>query len=180
MSEAGAAMLDFSQNHLDLFGLPARFDVDVAALEARYRTLQSAIHPDRHVAAPETQRRLAEQWAGQVNEAYRVLKSPLERGRYLLSLRGIDALAPTQTTLPAEFLMQQMEWREELAEARRGDPAALRRLEQALQREHRDLLSALSCQLDELGHYDLAAETLRKLKFIARLEEEVAEAFEAL
>ena len=172
-------MIDFSQNHLDLFGLPARFDVDVATLEERYRTLQSAIHPDRHATAPETQRRLAAQWAGQVNEAYRVLKSPLERGRYLLSLQGVDALAPTQTAMPAEFLMQQMEWREELAEAG-GDYAALSRLEQALQREHHGLLNALSCQLDELGHYEVAAETLRKLKFIARLEEEVSEAFEAL
>ena len=172
-------MIDFSQNHLDLFGLPARFAMDVAALEERYRTLQSAIHPDRHATAPETQRRLAEQWAGQVNEAYRVLKSPLERGRYLLSLQGVDALAPTQTAMPAEFLMQQMEWREELAEAR-GDYAALSLLEQALQREHRGLLSALSSQLDELGHYEVAAETLRKLKFIERLEEEVSEAFEAL
>ena len=178
MSETGAAMLDFSQNHLDLFGLPARFGVDVAMLEERYRTLQSAIHPDRHASAPETQRRLAEQWAGQVNEAYRVLKSPLERGRYLLSLHGVDALAPTQTSMPAEFLMQQMEWREELAEAR-GDHAALCRLEQALQQEHHGLLNALSSQLDELGQYEVAGETLRKLKFIARLEEEVGEAFEA-
>lgn len=172
-------MIDFSQNHLDLFGLPARFDVDVATLEERYRTLQSAIHPDRHATAPETQRRLAAQWAGQVNEAYRVLKSPLERGRYLLSLQGVDALAPTQTAMPAEFLMQQMEWREELAEAR-SDYAALSRLEQALQREHRDLLNVLSTQLDELGRYEVAAETLRKLKFIERLEAEVTEAFEAL
>ena len=46
------------QNHFDLFGLPATFDVDLAALDAAYREVQGRVHPDRFVnatgAAPST------------------------------------------------------------------------------------------------------------------------------
>src|SRR6266850_1820053 len=49
--------MNLHQNHFELFGLPARFAVDAAALEARYRELQREVHPDRFAAAPESERR---------------------------------------------------------------------------------------------------------------------------
>ena len=68
-----------NQNHFELFGLPARFAVDAAALEARYHELQREVHPDRFAAAPEAERRVSMQRATRVNEAYQTLKSPLRR-----------------------------------------------------------------------------------------------------
>ena len=71
---APGAMIDFSRNHFELFGLPERFVVDADALERSYRALQSEVHPDRFAAAAETQRRLALQSSARVNEAYRALQ----------------------------------------------------------------------------------------------------------
>jgi molecular chaperone HscB len=97
-------MIDFSRNHFELFGLPARFRCDTAALDRAYRTLQTEVHPDRFAAAGEGERRNALQSSARVNEAYRALKDPVSRAQYLLSLRGIDALAETDTALAIDFL----------------------------------------------------------------------------
>src|SRR5213075_2858641 len=72
-----------------------------------YRALQREMHPDRYAAGDEVERRLALQSSARVNEAYRALKDPVGRAQYLLSLRGIDALAETDTQLPLDFLEHQ-------------------------------------------------------------------------
>ena len=119
-------MFDFSKNYFDLFGLPVGFRVDGAALAERYRDLQKVVHPDRYANAPEAEQRLALQQATRVNEAFETLRDPLQRARYLLQLNGMDPDQETATTRDTEFLMQQMELRESLAEVRgQADPQAL-------------------------------------------------------
>jgi molecular chaperone HscB len=65
------------QNHFQLFGLPLTFGIDLARLEQGYRDLQSRVHPDRHAAGSEAERRVAMQWATRANEAYRTLRDPV-------------------------------------------------------------------------------------------------------
>ena len=84
-------MIDFSRNHFELFGLPARFRLDGPVLDAAYRRLQSDVHPDRHAHADDAVRRIAAQSSARVNEAYRALKDPVRRAQYLLQLHGVDA-----------------------------------------------------------------------------------------
>src|SRR6202140_285168 len=108
-------MIDFSQDYFALFGLPARYRFDPAKLDAAYRKLQTEGHPDRFAAAGDEERRLALQSSSRVNEAYRALKSPVERANYLLLFRGVDALAETDTALPPVLLEQQREGRESVA-----------------------------------------------------------------
>src|SRR5437773_12123467 len=110
-------MIDFSQNYFALFGLPQRYGFDPEQLDAAYRALQRVVHPDRYAAAGDAERRVALQSSARVNEAYRALKDPVERAQYLLSLRGLDALAETNTSLPAEFLERELERREAVADA---------------------------------------------------------------
>src|SRR6185369_5500679 len=86
--------------------------------EHGYRDLQGRVHPDRFAASTEAERRVAMQWAALANEAYRTLRDPLERARYLLQLKGFDTGEESNTSMPTDFLMQQMEWREAAAEAR--------------------------------------------------------------
>ena len=105
-------MIDFTRNHFELFGIPARFRIDADALETAYRALQSDVHPDRYASGSEAERRLALQSSARVNEAYAALKDPVERARYLLTLSGVDALDETDTQLPMEFLERQLERRE--------------------------------------------------------------------
>ena len=74
------------QNHFELFGLPARFEVDMGALDAAYREVQGRVHPDRFVNASDAEKRVAMQWATRANEAYQTLRNPMLRARYLCDL----------------------------------------------------------------------------------------------
>src|SRR5471032_1822363 len=140
---------DFSRNHFELLGLPVHFAVDAARLESGYRGLQSQVHPDRFAAATEAERRVAMQWATRANEAFRTLKDPLERARYLLQLKGYDTEEESNTAMPPDFLMQQMEWREAVAEARSGsDAKELARLRDEIARARADMLRVLERALD--------------------------------
>ena len=57
------------------------------------------------------------QWATRANEAYQTLKKPLKRAAYLCELNGVDLQTESNTAMPPDFLMQQMEWREALDDA---------------------------------------------------------------
>ena len=109
------------KNHFELFGLPVAFDLDADDLASRYRELQRRVHPDKFANASDQERRLSLQMTAQVNEAFQTLKDPVRRGRYLLSLRGIDTDEETDTAMDPAFLMEQMEWRENLEEIRQAD-----------------------------------------------------------
>jgi molecular chaperone HscB len=111
------AVLDFSKNYFELFDLPQGFVVDAKRLAERYRTLQAVTHPDRFVVAAEHEKRVSLQASTQVNEAYRTLKDPLARARYLLTLYTGDPGTDSETSKDGAFLMEQMELRESLAEA---------------------------------------------------------------
>jgi molecular chaperone HscB len=172
---------DFTKDHFALFGIPPSFAVDVAALDVAYRELQREVHPDRFVNRADNEKRLAAQWATQANEAYRTLKSPLARGRYLLQLAGIDTEEETNTAMPVAFLMQQMEWREAVVQAR-ADRDETRLVELAAQKhtEERTLFTRLAEQLATPQKMHDARETVRKLRFLEKLGEEIDLAGEAL
>ena len=104
--------------HFTLFGLPETFQIDENALETRYRALAAGCHPDKFASASAFEQKQAVMMAAAVNEAYRILKNPIDRAASLLMTQNIDADAPEHTAFAPEFLMQQMEWRETLAEAR--------------------------------------------------------------
>jgi len=172
-------MLDFSRNHFELFGLKPGFRVDAETLDKAYRELQTEIHPDRFAHAGEADQRLAVQWATRANEAYKTLKSPFERARYLLELQGIHALDAKNTSMPPAFLMQQMEWREALAEAVAAkDYDALQRLEQDTRGEARRLLSEIAALLDERQDYPGASEALRKYRFMEKFLADIGAAYD--
>ena len=173
--------LDFSKNHFELFGLEPRFRLDMARLDGAYLQLQSQVHPDRFANASAAEQRLSIQQAARVNEAYQTLKKPLGRARYLLQLHGVDTLEETNTAMPADFLVTQMEWREAITEAiQTNDHHELTRLEHDLLHQTRALENKLEDMLDELKNYSEASATVRKLKFLEKLNEEIKDAFETL
>jgi len=174
------ANLDFSRNHFDLFGLPMAFALDLSRLDQAYRDIQAQIHPDRFAHACEAEQRLSMQWTTRVNEAYQTLKKPFERAHYLLRLQGVDAMDPKNTAMPADFIMQQMAWREALAEATQArNLDALGALEQELRTQARALQAELARLIDDEKNYPRAGETLRKVRFMDKLLEEVDAAYEA-
>ena len=165
-------------DHFELFGLPQQFAVDRAALDERYRELQRTVHPDRYATAGAAERRASMQLATRVNEAYRTLREPLARGRYLLGLHGVDPETESNTSMPAGFLMEQMELREAIEDAA-GDPGRLDRIDIRLRAELEGAYRAMGGELDRAEHKS-AAETLRKLMFLEKLREELGDAMERL
>lgn len=160
--------------YFTLFQIEPQFDIDTDSLEQNYRTLAARFHPDRFASASAFEQKQAVMMSSTVNEAYRTLKNPTDRAAYLLRQQGIDADAPEHTSFAPEFLMQQMEWRETLAEARGGqDQTALSALDKeisgAQQELWRDLREAFLRQ-----QYEDAAQLVRQGRFLDKLKKEIS------
>ena len=175
---AGAAKALTSSSHFALFGLAEAFSLDLQMLEKAYRDIQSQVHPDRFAHAGDAERRASLQWTTRVNEAFQTLKNPVGRARHLLELHGVDVAFETNTAMPPEFLMQQMELREELEEAK--DAKTLDTLRSNLVKEKRALENTIAETIDAKKDYKGAADLVRRLQFLHRLDEEIDEAYEAL
>ena len=175
--------MNLSDDDFTLFGLPRRFALDRAALDAQWLALQAKVHPDRFAGQGAASQRLAMQWAVRVNEAYQRLKDPLKRGAYLCELRGAPIQAENNTAMPRAFLMQQMAWREALDDAG-SDAAAVESLDDAVQADERKLLATLGQTLDAEGdaaaQAQAAAQQVRALMFVARFRADIGRRLEAL
>jgi molecular chaperone HscB len=168
------------QNHFELFQLPQRFAVDASALDNAYRDVQSRVHPDKFVNATDAEKRVAMQWATRANEAYQTLKTPQKRAQYLCELNGVDLQTESNTAMPVAFLMQQMEWREALGDARAAkDADALDALDRDLRAARKAQLVQIEQQLDA-ADFAAAAQGVRALMFLEKFGEEVRFAFEAI
>ena len=168
MTSEPAALADASalaQDDFQLFDLPHRQALDRADIDARWRALQAQVHPDRFASAGSAAQQLALQWALRVNQAYQRLKDPITRAAYLCRLHGIDA-ATDRTLLPRSFLMQQMEWREALEDAR--DLAAVKALAGVVAARREALLGELAEHIDTRKDWPAAAGCVQALMFIAR------------
>ena len=170
-------MINLQQNHFELFGLPQRYDVDLARLEISYRSIQSRVHPDKFVHAGDAERRISVQSSTHANEAYRTLKDPLARACYLLGLRRVDVQGGRNSALSSEFLQRQMEWREAVEEAALR-PEVLSALARRLRDEMDDHYAELARRLDGEGDPAPAADLVRRLMFLERLRVEIGDALE--
>ncbi|MDH2052780.1 Fe-S protein assembly co-chaperone HscB [Achromobacter marplatensis] len=162
-------------DHFSLFGLPARFDLDAQALESAWRAVAAQVHPDRYATASPAERRVAMQWAARANEAYRVLRDPLLRARYLCEQSGIDLQTESNTSMDTAFLMQQMTWREMLDDAR-DDADALAALQTELEAARTAMRATLTRLLDNERDYATAGLKIREWMFVEKLAEELAHA----
>ena len=173
--------MDLSTDFFSLFELPKIFRLNLSELDSRYRDVQAQVHPDRFAHASEAERRMSMQWATRANEAYQTLKKPLERAKYLLHLAGHDLQAENNTAMPTEFLMEQMEWREAVMEARGGgDHHELERLHNRLRSDMAGRFDELAALLDEKQDYAAATDLVRRLMFLDKLLYEIDDALASL
>jgi molecular chaperone HscB len=140
---------DRAADHFRVFGLPRKFDLDVADLERRYKDMTKVLHPDRFARADGRARRASLERSVQLNLAWRTLSQPVARAEYLLSLEGIEVggsagskdsgQADDRATQPVDtaLLIEVMDLREAMAEARsRGDWAKVAALIADAQTKH--------------------------------------------
>ena len=169
------------ENYFSLFKLPAIFDIDLHGLETSYRAIQSASHPDRFVTCTSAEKLQSMQTATLANEAYLTLKNPANRAKYLLDLQGINAIAATNTNMPADFLMQQMEWREAMENAKLSKNIGdLEQLLAEMQNDAKSLQANLADLLDKKKDYSAATDATRKLIFIDKVCADIHKVIEHL
>lgn len=182
ISESEGRLVDvgvsIDASDFELFQVAPCFVQDRAALDARWKWLQTQVHPDRFVAEGAVAQRVAMQWTLRVNEAYQRLKVPLTRAVYLCELHGQPIGAESNTAMPADFLMQQMAWREALDEAR--SLSDVESLGHAVAARQQALLGELAPVMDELHDWPAAAVRIRALMFVTRFAEDVERRAEAL
>lgn len=161
-------------DHFALFGLEPRFALDAAELDAAYKRIQARVHPDRFASATAAERRIAMQWAARANEAFQTLRSPTRRAAYLCEINGVALNAESNTAMPADFLMQQLDWRESLDHAvRSGDFERLDELACEAGKARGDALDGLAQAIDAAHDFTRAAALGRQLMFIDKLREEI-------
>ena len=160
--------------YFNLFQLEPSFNIDTEALEQTYRTLAARFHPDKFASASAFEQKQAVMMSSTINDAYRTLKSPIDRAAYLLKSQNIDADAPEHTSFSPEFLMQQMEWRETLMDAQmEQNHDAIRALDQEIQEVQSNLYQDLQ-QAFEQQDYESAAQWVRHGRFLNKLRNEIA------
>ncbi len=171
-------LMNLASTDFELFGIEPRFAIDRSALDARWRTLQGEVHPDKFAAHGAAAQRVAMQWAVRVNEAYERLKNPLKRAAYLCELNGAAIEAENNTAMPAAFPMQQMEWRESLDDAE--DVSAVEALVNEVMDHRKTALTHLQATLDDQHDFTAAAQQVRALMFVERFAHDVDQRLEAL
>jgi molecular chaperone HscB len=176
-----SADFNVSKNHFHLFGLTESYLTDINQLEQAYRTLQAQVHPDKSAHLADAEQRLAMQRSTLVNEAYQTLRSPIRRARYLLTLQGVDTQEETNTVMPMDFLIAQMEIREAVSESVKArDVGALERLEVRMKKDTHELETQLAVKMDGEHDYAGAADLVRKLRFMEKLAEDINSAYDEI
>lgn len=159
--------MNLADDDFTLLGLAQNYALDSTVLQTRWKAALSATHPDRYAQAGTAGQRLAMQWSVRLNEAYQRLKNPLKRAEYLCNLRGASVNAERNTAMPADFLMQQMAWREALDDA--TTDAAKNLIKEALQQQASRYEAQLTQAFDVDKAHDQAAQWVRAWMFVDKL-----------
>ena len=170
-----------NRNYFELFGLPARFSIDLGSLENAFRRLQGELHPDRHVSNSEMQRRISLQLSTTVNDAYRTLRHPTSRAQCLIDMAAQSDVKQSGAAVPPAFLIAQMEWREAIESACAAQDileleALARRLRSEMSTQEKNLAEALDTRND----FHSAAMKVNELRFYERLRTEIDDALNNL
>jgi molecular chaperone HscB len=168
--------VNLQSDDFELFGLKRRFLQDRSEIDANWKMLQRQAHPDRFAAQPGAAQRLSMQWSVRINEAYQRLKDPLRRAAYLCELNGVPVDAHTNTAMPQEFLLQQMQWRETLEEA--NGPTDLLELQSLVDAAEQALMAQCADSLDRKNDAVAAAQQVRSIMFIQKFARDLRREFE--
>lgn len=163
--------VNLQSSDFELFGLVQKFNQDRAAIDVRWKQLQSEAHPDKFAVQGSSAQRVAMQWSVRINEAYRRLKDPLKRAAYLCELNGVAVNAEKNTAMPASFLMQQIEWREALDEAETAEN--LHEIAVQANEFMGEQLLKIEQSIDFHNDFKAAVEHVRGLMFVERFASEV-------
>ena len=173
--------MNIDADDFTLLGLHKGFALERSQLDAAWKALQARVHPDRFAAEGGAAQRLAMQWAVRVNEAHQRLKDPLKRAAYLCELAGVPVQSESNTAMPGAFLMQQMQWREELEDLHdSADMAGIAAFKRRLKVAQEQLNDSFAACWDDVAQREQAERLMRRMQFLDKLTYEVRQLEERL
>lgn len=167
-------------DYFTLFGLTPGYAVDMQQLATRYQELQRQFHPDKYASRSQAEQLLAVNQSATINQAWQTLRHPLLRAEYLLLLNGFDLANEQHTVRDTAFLMEQLELREELdciEQAADGDKLDAFAVNVTAMIKTRS--AQMVQELDTL-QWEQAADTVRKLRFLDKLQHQIEQLEEKL
>jgi len=164
-----------TQNFFTLLNLPEAFVVDLKKLDQHYQAIQKEIHPDRFASLNDETKMESVKKTAQVNDAYQTLKSSIRRAEYLLHLYGFDINDEKYTAVPQDFLLQQMEWREEF-ETHTKNKEALEKLASVVAIKKKQKIDLLPTYFDKKNNLPEAIKIICELNFIEKIEQHISDA----
>ncbi|TDQ59682.1 co-chaperone protein HscB [Mesocricetibacter intestinalis] len=161
-------------NPFSLFDLPVQFAIDQNLLAQRYLRLQKTLHPDNFAQASVQEQRLAMQKSAEINDALQILKDPILRAEKIIALNCEQVKDPEQkSSHDMAFLMQQMQWREQLEEiAATKAQDALDELRREVEEKQGEMLNEVERLLTQ-KQWQQADGLCDKLRFMQKLLEEI-------
>lgn len=165
-----------TSNFFEMFDVPVAYEVDLDKVGQRHRDLQKTVHPDKFVNGSDLEKRISMQKTSLINEAFNTLRQPVDRAIYLLKLKGVDLNLENETTMDADFLMEQIEMREALSDVRsKDDPLSeLDDFSRQIKAKMKSMMDGFSSAYEN-GKLDDAREWIRKMQFMQKAKKEVDE-----
>ena len=84
-------------DYFTFFGLARKLELNVPGLEKEFYVLSRKLHPDLYSRADPREQEWSLEQSSQLNDAYRTLKDPIKRTRYLLRLEGVELEEQSKT-----------------------------------------------------------------------------------
>lgn len=167
-------------DYFTLFGLTPGYTIDTTQLAARYQELQRQFHPDKYAGRSQAEQLLAVNQSATINQAWQTLRHPLLRAEYLLSLHGFDLANEQHTVRDTAFLMEQLELREQLDTLEQAaDTDALDAFASSVSAMVKRCTTLMVQQLGDM-QWESAADTVRKLRFLDKLQQQIEQLEEKL
>ena len=158
------------QNYFELFDLETSFFIDESILKEAYQREIARFHPDQFASRGDSEKLQALQNTSLLNTAFESIKSPLNRASSLLKLEGIDAFDERDTSMDHDFLISQIELREELELLRlKQNPDDLEDYLDKVEDQIQTKIDLISDAFKEnKGHLEIKKD-VRELKFYEQL-----------
>jgi molecular chaperone HscB len=138
-------------DYFSYLGLKKQLNLDIDDLEKRFYEMSRKYHPDYHTNGDEIEKEISEERTSFLNSAYRILRDPIQRAKYLLQLEWGE-IPKEDKKVPPELLMEIMELQEKLQEEKtEEDIGRKKELKKVLNRISDDLKNKLDSMNVELN-----------------------------
>jgi len=134
-------------DYFSFFGVPRRLVIDESALEREFYALSRRLHPDYFTTASPAEQQASIDRSSTLNDAYRALRDPVARAKYLLTLEGYrEAEKKAPPELLEEVFELNMQFEELKAAKKSGDEDDVAEARASLEQA----LAGLKDKLDDL------------------------------